>query len=117
MIASLCSQECARFLKFIAEHPKKNTTVGRFLPAYTLINWSEGNIDQVVWYGRERGAKESLIRWANSMIELNTWFKDQGIEDPIRFITKERLIKPSKRGFGWEPNPIKLQEFLKIELG
>jgi hypothetical protein len=118
LVAGLCSQECSRFLEYVARHPKKNDlSVGRFLSAYALINWACGDIDESVWGGREVGAKRSLTTWAKTMIELNTWFREHDVDDPIEFIRGRSLIKRSAGVNGWEPNHLEIERLLHITLG
>lgn len=118
MVAGLCSQECSRFLKYVAGHPKKNDlSVGRFLSAYTLINWACGDIDESVWVGRERGAKKSMVSWAKTMIELNTWFREHDVDDPIEFVRERSLVKKSPVTVGWEPNYVEIERLLMLKLG
>lgn len=85
--------------------------MGRFLSAYTLSEWASGKIPSEVYLGREAGARESLRQWAASMIELNSWFRNHGVNHPIVFMEEQGLISESSSG--WKMNKDKMRDFIK----
>lgn len=118
LVAALTSLECARFMQFIETHSgNKNNDLARFLPAYTLADWSRGQIDPRAWTGREKSARDGLQRWAFAMIEINTFFRRYQIENPIMFLEEKNLIKRSEDDFGWSSVRDEIETFLGISLG
>ena len=116
-ISALCSIDCLRFQIYVENHPSnKNIHLATFLSPYTLCDWAMGNIDPSVYTGRERGCRKSLQRWASSIIELNTLFRDSGVEDPIQFVLDNNLIYAQVGSYGFEPNFAKIHELLGIDL-
>jgi hypothetical protein len=117
LIAAITSLESARFSQYLAFHSgSKNSDLARFLPAYALADWAKGNIDKSAWNGREPSSKESLQRWAHSMIELNTFFRKYQIDDPIQFLMNKRLITKSTEHFGWDANLNEVATFLGVTI-
>lgn len=117
LIAALTSLECARFMQYINTHSgSKNSDLAKFLPAYTLADWSRGDIDPRAWSGRESGAKESLQRWAYSMIEINTFFRKYQIHNPIKYLEEKGFIRRSQDHYGWDPVAEKVAEFLGVPI-
>jgi hypothetical protein len=106
IVAAICSPQCARFMEYVVDtHPARdNDEMAQFLPPYTLADWSAGNIDEVVWKGREPGAKESLRRWASAMVEFNTFFHGEGIDNATEFVESGGYIVKSTKHYGWDPN-------------
>lgn len=116
-ISALCSSECARFVMYIETHPsRKNAHLTQFLSPYALADWATGTVDEIVWRGRGRLAKESLQMWAMSMIEFNTLFREQGIVDPIKFVEDRGLVQRFEGRFGWEPNIGQIDKLLKLDI-
>lgn len=115
-IAALVSVECSRFIQYIETHPSKgNSYLSHFLAPYTLRDWSTGVIDEIVWRKRGRQAKESIQLWATAMIEFNTFFRDVGIEDPVKFVEEKKLvIRAGRDKFGWSPNIEEIDKILKL---
>ena len=117
LIAAIVSLDCARFVQFVETHPvNRDSTLSRFLPAYTLAEWAEGKISEDAYMGREAGAKDSLVRWAYAMIEINTFFRRYKIENSIKFLEDNSLVKKSDLHFGWDPNLEAIQKFLGMEI-
>ena len=116
-ISALCSVECLRFQIYVENHPSnKSIHLVTFISPYTLCDWAMGNIDPGVYSGREKGCRKSLQRWASSIIELNTLFRDAGVDDPIQYVLDKELIYAQVGSYGFEPNYPKIQELLGIDL-
>lgn len=117
-ICGLCSIECARFLRFVRDHPTKgDSNLARFLLRYELAGWASGKVPREVWVGKEYGARESLIAWALAMAELNSFFHQHNIKDPIGYLEKHSLISIHPDGYGWKANLSLIEQKLKIDLG
>ena len=116
-IGALCSAECARFMLYIDTHPtKKDSHLVQFLSAYTLADWAVGKIEESLWLGKEKNAKEALQRWAVAMIEFNTLFRDKELADPADFVEQKGLVTSQEGHYGWEPVLEKIDEMLNFDI-
>ena len=102
-VCAVTSVECTRYLHYVATHPaQKDNYTSRFLNVYILAEWAQGRIEEAVFKGRERGARDSIRRWAHSMVEFNTIFKELKIIDPIGVLETHGVIRRLSGDLGWE---------------
>jgi hypothetical protein len=95
---------------------RKNPDQGALLAAYTLGQWAAGKISTSELKGPigERLSKEEVKDWAQSFAMVSTYFKNEGVEDPIMFLVKKDLIKKRPDGPGYMPNENKIKTFFSI---
>lgn len=130
LAAALATPECSRYLEYVTIRSDAISPVGAgdddlaangssskveslskdssplraFIPAYTLASWAQGEIDDTVYRGRDLGGRDSLRRWAVAMIEIHSYFRHLGVEDPIGLAEKKRLVSQDQSYFGWVAN-------------
>lgn len=119
LAAALCAVECARFYEYLEGRFKASDKglqpLAQFAPAYILIEWTQGEVGLRAYKGRNRRAYQDLVSWSNAVVEINTFFRDHDVQDPVNKLIELDLIRKNGN-YGYEPNLYALGRFLDIEL-
>jgi len=103
-IVAVTCIEYARFMRFSLTHPsRKDDSTSIYLNVYTVAQWAGGNIDSSVTSGREPSSKEDLKNWATSMLEFNSFFRENGVLNPIGYLESKGLISWDSKRLCWIP--------------